>query len=392
MIIPPFYSIYYYNVKQYINLVISNNEYTSISNKLPFTFGINSGKYGYYTTSGTFVNFRSPVGNATSSQVLSGYTFANSTGDSYTGTALATATNATASTILKGYTAYNNNGTIMTGTMNGNATQAQVLSGYTFINNSGRYTGTYTPVTRTGTATSAQVLSGYTFSNSSGSGYTGTYVPAISGFNCVLFLNSANQKYTADASLDVLTMIINTNNFVLNTFNTVLNGINFCFRNIVVTDNVYTCPRFTVKNSYIFGSYTFAPFKIEFGNSISNVTAPFGFAPRVVSGTIINFGSNTSIICNLFSILDATTNFYGTHIYIYSNKITNVVNAFPNRASGSYIHIYNNMANYFMGNSATNSIVGGNNSSCTITNITNGFTLNGQWLWSYTVYTNLKPR
>ena len=46
-----------------------------VGDDLPFTLAIVDGSYGYYDTSGTFHSFRQPTGTATSSEVLSGYTF-----------------------------------------------------------------------------------------------------------------------------------------------------------------------------------------------------------------------------------------------------------------------------------------------------------------------------
>ena len=48
-------------------------------------FGLSGTNRGYYDANGNFRTFRQPTGNATAAQVLSGYTFANASSDSLTG-------------------------------------------------------------------------------------------------------------------------------------------------------------------------------------------------------------------------------------------------------------------------------------------------------------------
>jgi len=75
------------NLKQL--LVNYNSQLTALNNDLPFPLAISGSTYGYKKTDGTFVGFRKPTGNATSAQVLSGYTFSNASGDGLTGSYVA---------------------------------------------------------------------------------------------------------------------------------------------------------------------------------------------------------------------------------------------------------------------------------------------------------------
>ena len=125
-----------------------------IEETLPFSFGINGSSYGYYTTSGTFVSFRSPTGNATTARVLSGYTFSNASNDGLTGT-------------------MNNWGANSVSLSSNTATLSAGYYSSITINAVSRYTAGYNAA-KVGNATAARVLNGYTFTNSSNVGATGS--------------------------------------------------------------------------------------------------------------------------------------------------------------------------------------------------------------------------
>ena len=125
-----------------------------IEETLPFSFGINGSSYGYYTTSGTFVSFRSPTGNATTARVLSGYTFSNASNDGLTGT-------------------MNNWGANSVSLSSNTATLSAGYYSSITINAASRYTAGYNAA-KVGNATAARVLNGYTFTNASNVGATGT--------------------------------------------------------------------------------------------------------------------------------------------------------------------------------------------------------------------------
>lgn len=163
---------------------------------------------GYYAAAFT-LTAPGRYGNATAAQVLNGLTFMNTAGNQ-TGTIISrtgttkTLNSAEAVTVTNGYYATSFTLTAPTATsITGNATAAQVLSGYTFMNSSGsQQTGTIaarsitnatlgyganiagsaghyaaaftiTAPGRYGNATAGQVLTGYTFMNSTANS-TGT--------------------------------------------------------------------------------------------------------------------------------------------------------------------------------------------------------------------------
>ena len=170
-----------------------------------------TGGAGYYSS--VSIN-SSSLGNATSSHVLSNASFTNTSKATYTGGIAIKGkyapTLSFGSQVSSG-AGYYDSISISVPSLSGNATSSQVLSGYTFMNASGSQTGgitsktistsvgvggTYTnttagyytsikvagPTLADATATKDKVLSGYVFYNSSGK-QTGTYTaPTFSKF------------------------------------------------------------------------------------------------------------------------------------------------------------------------------------------------------------------
>jgi len=163
--------------------------------------GTYSGTAGYYAS--VTVTAPGRFGNATNARVLTGYTFMNTAGNQ-TGT-MANKGDVTCGldygATYNGTSGYYNSVKVTAPGRYGNATNAQVLTGYTFMNTSGNqsgamankgavtctlaYGGTYsggagyyssvsvTAPGRYGNATQGNVLSGKTFMNTSGN-YSGT--------------------------------------------------------------------------------------------------------------------------------------------------------------------------------------------------------------------------
>lgn len=132
-----------------------------------------TGSAGYYNS----ITILGPTlsGNAGVAEVLSGKTFYSNNGTKKTGTMENKGSINTNIGVGDSYTnsaGYYSSITIKGPTLSGNATTSQVLSGYTFYSNSGSIlTGT---LTLSGTATTGQVLKGATFYNNSTTKRTGT--------------------------------------------------------------------------------------------------------------------------------------------------------------------------------------------------------------------------
>ncbi|MGN1321180.1 MAG: hypothetical protein ACI4VJ_01195 [Methanosphaera sp.] len=127
------------------------------SGKTTIPAGYHNGS-GYVDTSGVYNAGVSAtkVGTAAAAQVLSGYTFTNSSGVGISGTMA------------------NKGAWTSTSSGSGNVTiPAGYHNGSGYVNCSGAYNAGVS-ATKVGTAAAAQVLSGYTFTNSSGVGISGT--------------------------------------------------------------------------------------------------------------------------------------------------------------------------------------------------------------------------
>ncbi|ADL35993.1 hypothetical protein bpr_II053 (plasmid) [Butyrivibrio proteoclasticus B316] len=149
------------------NVTIGSGANVGANVNVPFSFGMVNGKYGYYDSTNTFVDFKSQadidsavsaakIGTATAEDVLAGKTFTNASGSGITGTmkstGAATYTPGTADqTIAAG--SYLSGAQTIKGDQN--LTGANIASGKSIFNVNGTYTSD-------ATAAASQMLKGYT--------------------------------------------------------------------------------------------------------------------------------------------------------------------------------------------------------------------------------------
>lgn len=147
-----------------------NGAMANYSSKTTINVG-EKGDAGYYSS--ISIN-KSSLGNATATQVLSTVTFTNNAGATQSGTmvdrgsinkSLGYGEN------VSGSAGYYSSIKVTAQALTGNATSSQVLSGYTFLNQNGSQTGS---LSFSGNATAAQVLKNQTFYSNNTSKLTGT--------------------------------------------------------------------------------------------------------------------------------------------------------------------------------------------------------------------------
>lgn len=144
----------------------------TMTNKGAATINVGeTGGAGYYSS--ISIN-KSSLGTAKAEHVLNTVTFTNNNGSTQSGTMVDRGSINTSLSYggnISGSAGYYSSINVTAQALTGNATSSQVLSGYTFLNQNGSQTGS---LSFSGNATAAQVLKNQTFYSSSTSKLTGT--------------------------------------------------------------------------------------------------------------------------------------------------------------------------------------------------------------------------